>query len=210
MEHATTPLGEPMDQASASERARDPLTWHLRYWLNLDIIAALRDEDVVLTGIRIDMEHEKIADPMFQIQLRTAWRQFQIDHLRASMLRWIQKTLDDQEAQKYVRDLDRMLVDKGLKMQARIRRMEHDMDESARTGHFPAVLRQLSLHRLARQRLHKEEEKDARVGNERSTNGDGIQEDQAEGIEMDDLDGDSDTQSDGTFVNDDDVKSGVD
>lgn len=205
-----------MDPASTSERARDPLAWHLRYWHNLDIIAALRDEDIVLTGIQIDMEQEKTADPALRTQLRTAWRQFQTDHLEASMWHWTQKTLDDPDAQTYVRDLDRMLVDKGPKLRARIHRVERDMDECARSGDFPAVIRRLNLHRLARHRLHKEETRDAPVGDGRATNRDGIHEDD---IEMDDRVGDGDAESDGTFVSsgsddtfvdDHDVKSGGD
>lgn len=208
-----------MDQASASRRARDPLTWHLQYWLDLDIIALLRNEDGILTGIRIDMEQEKIADTALKNQLQNGRKQFQRDNLDAYMRHWHQKTLDDEEAQKYVRDLDRMLVDRGPKMRAYIRLMEMEMNEYGRTGDLSRASQHLGLHhlarrrleaeenRLVRQRLEAEETRDSGERNRHSNSANGAHNHEAEGqedIKMNDLEGDDDAEiNDDAKINDD-------
>lgn len=93
--HARTPLGEPMDPRSASSLAEDPLRWHLRYWLDLSVVAQLRGEDSMLIGFSIELEQYKTRDQALRTRLVNA--------------------LDSPRAKPYLRDLDRMLVDKKTK-----------------------------------------------------------------------------------------------
>lgn len=176
----TTPLGEPMNEASALERTEDPISWHLRYWLSIAVIACLRGEDIILTGIRIDMELDKIAHTEIKTRVRNARKPFQKDNMEGYKWYWTQKTLDDQDAQKYVRDLDRMLVDKGQKMSECIRDIEMKMDEYARDRNFERVFTSLAIYSLIKKRMQKEEQRDTKIRNGLPNYGDGIYIDEAE------------------------------
>lgn len=208
----TTPLGEPMNEASALEQTEDPISWHLRYWLSLAVIATIRGEDIILTGIRIDMEIEKLANTEIKTRVRNARRPFQKNNLEGYTWYWTQRTLDDDHAQKYMRDLDRMLVDKGRKMREYIRDLEMQMDEYARERNFRRVFVCLGLHSLAKKRLQKEEEREARVRNGLPNYGEGIsiyidEAERQDDIEMNDLDDDDDAESDDDIETNDDAES---
>lgn len=129
-----TPLGEPMNQASASVQAEDPLGWHLLYWLSIEVVARIRGEDPLLMAARIEFEHDNIADPAFKTQLREAWTRFREVNIEQCERYWRQRTLDDVEGKKYLRDLDRMLLDKQPKMRCHLRHMWATMNNLSQNG----------------------------------------------------------------------------
>lgn len=155
--NGTTPLGEPLSLASASHRARDPHMWHQHYWLNLSVIATKCGEHPTLTAIRIEMEQAKLERPEPCAQLRSAQRQFQTANRPRYWRHWTQRTLDDEEARKYVADLERMLVDKERKMKDYLRGVEVEMRESERMD----VSEYYDVFPLARQLLEVEIARDA-------------------------------------------------
>lgn len=113
--HARTPLGEPMDPRSASSLAEDPLRWHLRYWLDLSVVAQLRGEDSMLIGFSIELEQYKTRDQALRTRLVNAWKMHQLVNHASCSRHWNRLTLDSPRAKPYLRDLDRMLVDKETK-----------------------------------------------------------------------------------------------
>lgn len=172
--HGTTPLGEPMTQAWASQKADSPLQWHMHYWLNLDVLAMLCRQDMTLTALRLEMEQEKIEDPSLRTQLQNGRARFQRDNKRACLRYWKRKPRDDEEIQMYWRDLGRMLEDKGPKMRDYLRRMEVRVRNLPRNVNYTRRNDYFNLICRARQKLRQEEEKDADARNRLSIGPNGI------------------------------------
>lgn len=103
-----------MTQHSASCQAQDPLTWHLRYWLNLLIIGSLRGEDEELLTFRVEMEWMKL-DSRLKDQLYSNWVEYKKKKLEASYWFWQEMTVESEEAKWYMSDIDTMLMDKVQK-----------------------------------------------------------------------------------------------
>lgn len=160
-----TPLGEPMDQASILLRAEHPLEWHLRYWLNLNVVGTIRGEDILLLCLRVRMEHDKIPDAAFKAQLQAEWRAFQNENKESYLRLWMQRTVRGEEAQPYHRDLDTMLQDKGRKMRDYLLRIEVVTINLLRTGNLVLARRSFERLGLYYQRLLQEEAEDAATTN---------------------------------------------
>lgn len=122
-----TPLGEPIDQASALLLADDPLAWNLQYWLDIAIVAIIRGEDMMLTRVRTEMERDKIPDPALRTKFEDAWSQIQLDNRENCFRKWTQMTLESPEAKPYLRDIDRMLTDKSRKLRDYLTHIEKVM-----------------------------------------------------------------------------------
>lgn len=119
-----SPLGAPLSRASASFLARDPLTWHLVYWLSIWVVGNLRGEDETLMAFRIEIEHYGILDHEFQLQLLSAWDQYAIANRAPFTLHWMHLTAEGEAAKPFLRDIDRMLINKGLKARTYLYRLE--------------------------------------------------------------------------------------
>lgn len=129
-----TPLGEPIDQVSAANLAKDPLLWHLTYWLDLCTVGNLRGEDEILLALRMEMEVDKMLDMELQSAIYDAWFRFFMDNSEESARNWIQRTLESDEAKPYLRDIDRMLVDKARKTRQHLGHLERHMLTSLQEG----------------------------------------------------------------------------
>lgn len=156
-----TPLGEPMDQASALLLADDPLAWNLQYWLDIGIIAIIRGEDMLLTRVRTEIERGKIPDPALRTQIDDAWGQFQKDNRENCFWKWTQMTLQSPEAKPYLRDIDRMLTDKGRKVRCYLERMEKVMLKRLGAADVDGARNFFERLGDAYQRLQQEEAADA-------------------------------------------------
>lgn len=129
-----TPLGEPLDQVSAAALAKDPLAWHLRYWLDLCTVGNLRGEDEILLALRMEIEVNKILDMELHSAFYDAWFQYVMDNSEESARNWIQRTLESDEAKRYLRDIDRMLEDKARKTRHYLGHLERLMLTSLQEG----------------------------------------------------------------------------
>lgn len=130
-----TPLGEPItNQASALLKAEDPLTWHLRYWLNLGTIGNVIGAEAILMQVIINEELHKIADRAFQTQIQNAWYQFVLYNRGEFIRHWRQRTLESDEAKAYIRDLARLVGNKRLKMRSTLRDLGSRMNIDIRDG----------------------------------------------------------------------------
>lgn len=110
-----TPLGEPISESCASSLAEDSLRWHLQYWLVLSVIDTLRGEDSMLIAFSIELEHYKIRDQQLRTRLVDAWKMYRLVNYASCSRYWTRLTVESDRAKPYLRDLDRMLVDKGTK-----------------------------------------------------------------------------------------------
>lgn len=133
---ARTPLGTPIDEASASFRAQDPHGWLLKYWLNLYSIGISRLEDAWLLAARIHREHiTKMAPGMFKDQFQAEWGQFMVENSAEYYRTWTSKAnIDLEEYMAYVVDLDRMLEQKELKTREYILWMFEEVYSLLRAG----------------------------------------------------------------------------
>ena len=97
-----TPLGEPMDQLDAEHLALNPIGWHMAYWLKIFYTGVYRGEDVMHMFLRIKYEISKIPDVEIANKLCDVWI--------------LQERLSRNEIpERYLCDVDRMLVDKSEK-----------------------------------------------------------------------------------------------
>lgn len=153
-----TPLGGPMDEESAFLQAANPLAWNLQYWLNIAVVGSTwRDEDTILMAFRVEMEHDKIPDPAFKLQLKNAWSQYQKDNQDECMQKWQQTTPESwQEAQPYLYDLDIMLADKERKTRKYISRMADEVIRELKAGNSATATNNLEKIFRVRQRMQRE------------------------------------------------------
>lgn len=158
------------------------LEWYLHNWLNLDVIAELRGEDMTLMTIMIEMEQEQNYSPTLKNQLRTAWSGFNRENRPAYLRYWEQKTLQNEEAEKYISDLNRMLVCKGPKVRSYIHHMQMKMEKSLRSGKFTRADRFFDIICLLTQKLEDEKTKDAEAEPQLSNSAND------DDVEMEDLD----------------------
>lgn len=153
-----TPLGEPItNQASAMLLAEDPLTWHLRYLLNLGAIGNILGEDVIVMHVMIDAVIRRIADPAFRTQIRGAWYNFHVYNREEYMRHWRQRTLEDEEAKACLRDLARMLVNRRQKKRDCVRFLGKVMSNDLRDGNVRRARRNSYLINSINQALQQAE-----------------------------------------------------
>lgn len=134
-----TPFGEPIvDEDSASQKAEDPVKWHLKYWLNLFVVGINRGEDDGLMNARIDWEHVNIANEAFKKDLRFSWFDFQTENEDRYILEW-EHIIGGEKLHAYIRDLNRMLVNKGQKMRDYLLRKHRLIAKYQADGNIVAV-----------------------------------------------------------------------
>lgn len=105
-----------MTQFSASVRAQYPKRWHMKYWLNIFLIGKIRLQDKYLMLIRIEMENQKALHAGNTYIDLEEWLEFKVNNKAEYLRYWEQRTLEDEDYQAYIHDLDRMLEDKEEKM----------------------------------------------------------------------------------------------
>lgn len=122
-----TPLGEQMSLASCRAQRADPVKWHLEYWLHLAVVAVYKGQNNLLTFARIDREHCIYENAPVRDSVRNRWFQFQAENKENFQRYWDVVTTNSPQAQPFLRDLTRMLVNKGLKMREYLERLEETM-----------------------------------------------------------------------------------
>lgn len=128
--NAKTPLGGPMSQDSASERSRDPLEWHLKYFLNLYVISMIlcgqENDNYRSIGCRVMGEYcidrsirgrvmgecWKLNEPL-RHQFLNQWFEFRDVHKRDYFQIWKQQTRNEEEYRAYARDFVTMVRTNG-------------------------------------------------------------------------------------------------
>lgn len=175
---AESPLGEPLDQASATELNQTPLAWHLRYWLSLGFVGILDGQDETLMGLRIEMEQSAIPNMELKNAVRDAWSQYRLANKDGCLDYWARivfgaPQLEHQEPedeggrqlllQQYRRDIDRMLVNKTARAKAYLRTHERIMIADLHSGtSLDAARTRFKKIGKMYQLLNEEEENDER------------------------------------------------
>lgn len=184
-----TPLGEPMDQTSASSLAEDPIKWHMNYWNSLWSVAVANGEDGILMALRIEYEIPKIPDKEILNKVNSFWheRQGLIEgegqrrlSSTSDSFRPQKDTIQSEEQKRMSRDIERMLVDKGRKIRTYLLSLEKLMYQCFEARNYPIPcerrekLRDL-YHQIRKrlrvlyQRLNEEEKAEARLEKEKQT-----------------------------------------
>ena len=122
-----TPLGDPMTLGEVRSQRADPVLWHLQYWLHIAILAIYRGQNNLLTMVRIDREQCIIVNPLLKNQVRSRWAQFQTDNKESFQQHWDTVSMESLYARMHIRDLNRMLVNKELKMKEYLEHLEEGM-----------------------------------------------------------------------------------
>ncbi|MCJ1425143.1 hypothetical protein MMC29_003031, partial [Sticta canariensis] len=122
-----TPLGEPMSLLAGFLLTTDPVSWHLQYWLNIEVVGVLRGEDVTLMAVRVENELRSIERAQIRDGVQRAWGDFHRNNTEKYLEEWLHRTLASEEAQPFLRDIDRMLVDKEQKTRDYVAEMELDL-----------------------------------------------------------------------------------
>lgn len=150
-----TPLGEPMDQISASLLAEDPIAWHLRYWSSLFLVGAF--SGVVRSNfmaIMIQMEIIKIPDREIATELRRVWIERQSTNegederlielpetlSRIAFSSHEKDALKSEEVKRLLRDVDRILLDKRQKTRACLHQLESLLDSTLEAGDLETAI----------------------------------------------------------------------
>lgn len=143
-----TPLGEPIDQNSVSFLAKDPIMWHMQYWFGLYLIGVLRGEDPMLLALRIEIEIDKMPEGEVAIELRGVWierkRVNEGEHqplivLPEPLCHFEEATLETEAGKRCLRDMDRMLVNKGEKTRIYLRHLETLLDAAVQAGNIDSA-----------------------------------------------------------------------
>lgn len=154
-----TLLGEPMNRVQADLLAEDPLKWYLEYWLSLGIVGVLRGEDKILMAFMIDIEQSRIPEQNILTQLRHEWDPFRNANEEQFLQHYLRTSMESEEVKRYLRDIDRMMVDKVQKMRTYLSGMEMLMSATLRPGELDAELS--FFYNVDRIRPRLEEEKTA-------------------------------------------------
>lgn len=152
-----------MSPASTLQRQQDPLWWCLEYWLDMIAIGIMHHEDIWLLLLKVDMEINKISDRELQLQFQTGWGPFQRENFEECMRQWRRKTLESREAQPYLRDLDRMMVDKWQKTREDLLREEEWMSHDLKSPNVKRTDEFLAVAGVSCRDLWREERADAKV-----------------------------------------------
>ncbi|MCJ1263485.1 hypothetical protein MMC22_003355 [Lobaria immixta] len=129
-----TPLGEPLEFFTELLLAADPVEWHMQYWFDLFLSGVMRGVDATLMLLRIEIEQTKISDQL-GIEVRRAWRCHRTgnhDGFPVSVSDYL-RSFGEVE-QRFLRDLDRLLADKGPRTRIYLYQLEKLMVNSVRDG----------------------------------------------------------------------------
>lgn len=129
-----SPLGEPLNDYSAETLDLLPVIWHYVYWLSLGTIAVMSGEDTFLMFLLIDIELQQTPDVELKLALSRDWHLFMRNHREEVQKHWAEQTLESAEAKAFLRDIDRILVDKVRKAREYLPRGERMMIHAYRNG----------------------------------------------------------------------------
>lgn len=137
--HASTiprsPFGLPLrDSVQIAHQARDPIEWHLMYWINLLIIGRLNGEPWVLMSARIDLEHRKIGDREVREQVQRTWDRYNGENRERVWELWNRLTIAHFRARPLLADLEIMLQDKEAKMNVYLDHLDESLVRCRQTG----------------------------------------------------------------------------
>ncbi|MCJ1267998.1 hypothetical protein MMC22_007884 [Lobaria immixta] len=141
LSNSFTPLGEPMDQFSASSLAEDPIEWHKRYWHSLWFVGVGYGEDPILMALRIEMEIKTIPDTEIAEELHCFWQEHrrsieeEFQHTLSptnGLIRFQEKIAKCGKQKHLNRDVERMLEDKGQKTRAYLLYLEDWLDRTSK------------------------------------------------------------------------------
>lgn len=165
-----TPLGEPIDKLAAHFLSTNPVLWHKKYWFCLFIYGVLRGEDARLMLVRIEFEQSKVPGKL-GIEIRRNFKQWRIleksEHCtRNTVVRAINRCENPNlkkpdTVERYNRDLNTMLVDKGQKMKTYLHHLEDQMINCVLTGEFEAAFK-IGWNLVKLRRAFRGEKKEAR------------------------------------------------
>lgn len=153
-----TPLGEPIDKLSAFHLAYDPLTWHLNYWLSLEVVGVLRGEDPMLMALRVEREMLCLPDQELKAALHTARKPHWKTYKEESERHWPRMTLWSDECKSLARDINRMLEYKSQKTREYLLYMEILITGPLRAGRVDEAREVFDKHCLIYQKLELEED----------------------------------------------------
>lgn len=153
-----TPLGEPIDKLSAFYLAYDPLTWHLNYWLSLEVVGVLRGEDPMLMALRVEREMLCLPDQELKAALHLARKSHWRAYKEESERHWPRMTLWSDESKCLLRDIDRMLQNKSQKTRGYLLYTETLITGPLRAGRVDEAKEVFDKHCLIYQKLELEEE----------------------------------------------------
>lgn len=163
--NSLTPLGEPMNQTSVLSLAEDPVRWHLQYWLVLSVVGMIRGEDPILLGFRIEIEQYKIHDQGLKNQVVRAWKPYQLVNHENCYRQWGRLALENEEVKPFLRDIDRMLVDKGPKTREFLQQLHSVIVGLLQAGEIDAALRLVEKCLEMIQKLEDEEREEEQARN---------------------------------------------
>lgn len=122
--------------------------WHMQYWFSLYLIGVLYGEDPILLSLRIEIEIDKIPQGEVATELRSVW----IERKRAGegehqplivipepLCYFEEETLETEAGKRCLRDIDRMLVNKGKKTRTYLRHMETLLTAAVQAGNFESA-----------------------------------------------------------------------
>lgn len=149
-----------MTRHSAIKNVLNPLGWHMEYWLALGSVGILRGEDPLLMSFRIEMEHDKMH-PMLKEGFRATWNEFRAKNDAKYQRHWTQMSLESDEAKCHIRDIDRMLVNKGQKARKYLDGIETRMDIALHESRFDEARQLFQGLTKVYAKLQEEETRDA-------------------------------------------------
>lgn len=150
LSNSLTPLGEEMTVCSAKLRAEDPLKWLREYWLNIIAVGTVWGYDVTL--LALGMEHARLEDEIDD-EFNMTWCQYEDSNSEAYVEKWERMTLDSEEAKRYLRDIDRMMVYGHFKNSEYLQAAEQKMIDVLRAGKVKVAQRYFNGLGLIYQKL---------------------------------------------------------
>lgn len=154
-----------MNQTSVLSLVEDPVRWHLQYWLVLSVVGMIRGEDPILLGFRIEIEQYKIHDQGLKNQVVRAWNPYQLVNHENCYRQWGRLALENEEVKPFLRDIDRMLVDKGPKTREFLQQLHSVIVGLLQAGEIDAALRLVEKCLEMIQKLEDEEREEEQARN---------------------------------------------
>lgn len=139
-----------MSSRSGSLLTQSPVKWHLNYWLNIVVVATLRGEDKALMVIRVEHEFRNIANVQIRKGIHQAWVPFYHKNRPVYEKKWVHRTLASREAQLYLRDIDRMLVNKEQKTRECLKNAELHLIDWEKKVQVKIARKKLDIQRVYR------------------------------------------------------------
>lgn len=146
-----SPFGQRLSEESGQLLARDAVTWHLTYWLNLTVLAVMHGEHSGLVALLVEGDQKSMNDADLRAELAREFTNFLLRNRDNYLEYWTQQTLDGDEARAFLRDVDNLLVDKVRRARVYLYQGEMAMIRDLRNGALEAAQRWFDiLYRLHR------------------------------------------------------------